>query len=238
MRLLAARLSTGIPTLASRLSENQSYVALGPGPASTGYIKNSEFVVHSKKLDDGSLLQPTPLAKRSLKTMLVREGLSGSSIAAALQRFENAPDNTTVSLSQCLTAVKWSVTGLRPSLDGPLLDPVVAIKCAYEFLALHVGTAIYQETPALNAIRTILRDGSINPKDVEVERLQAQEARPFHGLVFEGNQPYAKVQIRLFGQLALRVHFKHDNLGINIHCLESFDPSNIPVRQAVGAGMN
>jgi hypothetical protein len=29
-----------------------------------------------------------------------------------------------------------------------------------------------------------------------------------------------------------------DNLGINVHCLEDFDPSGIPVRQAFGAAMD
>lgn len=29
-----------------------------------------------------------------------------------------------------------------------------------------------------------------------------------------------------------------DNLGINVHCLEGFEPSGIPVRQAVGAAMS
>ncbi len=28
-----------------------------------------------------------------------------------------------------------------------------------------------------------------------------------------------------------------DHLGINVHCLEGFDPAGIPVRQAVGAAM-
>jgi hypothetical protein len=28
-----------------------------------------------------------------------------------------------------------------------------------------------------------------------------------------------------------------DNFGINVHCLENFDPSSMPYRQAVGAGM-
>ena len=32
---------------------------------------------------------------------------------------------------------------------------------------------------------------------------------PFHGICFEGNDPYAKVQIRLFGWLVFRVHFLH-----------------------------
>ena len=29
-----------------------------------------------------------------------------------------------------------------------------------------------------------------------------------------------------------------DNFGINVYCLENFDPTGIPVRQAVGAAMN
>jgi hypothetical protein len=209
VRLLAARLRANLPKLASRLAERQTYVAVGPGPKSTGYIKNGAFIVRSKKLDDGSLLQPTPLARESLKKMLTREGASASSIEVALQLFDDASENTRVGLPHGIEVVKWSVTGLQPSLEGPLLDPVVALKCAYEFLALHVGTAIYQEMPALSAIRVMLREGRVDSQHAEVERLQAQEASPFHGIVFEGNHPYAKVQIRIFGQLAFRVHFKH-----------------------------
>lgn len=209
VRLLAVRLGTQLPKLASRLSEGQTYTSVGPGPKSTGYIKKGAFVVHSKRLGDGSLLQPTPIAQESLKKMLIRKGASNSSIANALKILEAAPENKRVSLSHGIEVVKWSVTGLHPSLDGPLLDHVVVLKCAYEFLALHVGTGIYQENPALNAIRLLLREGRVDSKHVEVERLQAQEARPFHGIVFEGNRPYAKVQIRLFGQLAFRVHLKH-----------------------------
>lgn len=104
--------------------------------------------------------------------------------------------------------MKWSVEGLQPALDGPLLNPIVALKSAYEFLALHVGTAIYQETPPLSAIRKALREGKVSARHAEVERLHAPDPKPFHGLVFEGNCPYAKVQIRLFGQLAFRIHFK------------------------------
>ena len=40
------------------------------------------------------------------------------------------------------------------------------------------------------------------PNPAEVDRLHAPEAKPFHGIVFEGNSPCAKVQVRLFGKLA------------------------------------
>ena len=42
-----------------------------------------------------------------------------------------------------------------------------------------------------------------------VERFPLKKYEPFHGICFEGNSPYAKVQIRLFGGLAFRVHFLH-----------------------------
>jgi hypothetical protein len=32
---------------------------------------------------------------------------------------------------------------------------------------------------------------------------------PFHGLCFEGNDPYARIQVRLFGRLAFRIHLLH-----------------------------
>ena len=42
-----------------------------------------------------------------------------------------------------------------------------------------------------------------------IERLHAPANKPFHGLCFEGNDPYAKVQVRLFGKLACRIHLNH-----------------------------
>jgi len=225
IRQLATKLRTEMPRLAERLQEGQTYVTVGPGVASKGYIKGSDFVVHATKLPDGSLIQPTPTALLSIEKMLVREGLSQTQVESALRRFKEAPENVKLSLSPGIDIVKWSVTGLRPSLDGPLLNNLVPVKSAYEFLALHVGTAIYQDTPSLTAIRKSLCDGKLDAQHVEVERLRAPDFRPFHGLVFEGNHPHAKVQVRLFGQLAFRVHFKRLSVagprGMYTHDLSS-----------------
>jgi hypothetical protein len=140
--------------------------------------------------------------------MLERDGIEPREIESAVNRFMAAPDDVRVALSPSIEVVKWSVTGLRLCLDGPLLNLLVPAKSAYEFLAMHVGTAIYQESPSLQAIRHALLSGVLEERDLLVERLHAPEAKPFHGLVFEGNAPYAKVQVRIFGKLAFRVHFK------------------------------
>ena len=148
------------------------------------------------------------MAEATIRKMLKQEGLSDQDIYVALERFRDSPDDTRLTLSPGIEVTKWSVSGLRLALDGPMLHELVPVKSAYEFLALHVGTAIYEQTPPLLAIRRALRDEVLDAKYIEVERLHAPEAKPFHGLVFEGNTPYAKVQLRILGKLAFRVHFK------------------------------
>jgi hypothetical protein len=208
IRLLAKKLQADIPGLASNLEEGQKFFTTGPGPSSMGYVKKGQFNISSSKLPDGSLIQDTPLAASTLRKMLKTEGLDPQAIESALSRFVAASDDVLIQLSPGIEVVKWSVAGLKLALDGPMLNLLVPAKSAYEFLALHVGTAIYENTPPLHAIRRALTSGGLNERGILVERLHAPEAKPFHGLVFEGNHPYAKVQVRVFGRLAFRVHFK------------------------------
>lgn len=140
--------------------------------------------------------------------MLKREGLETEAIESAVTRFIAALDDVSLELCPGIEVVKWSVKGLKLSLDGPMLNLLVPAKSAYEFLALHVGAAIYEESPPLLAIRRALKSGILEERAILAERLHAPEAKPFHGLVFEGNTPHAKVQVRIFGKLAFRVHFK------------------------------
>lgn len=213
IRQLVAKLGSQIPKLATELEEGQSFVTVGPGGSSKGRIKNGNFVVHAAKLADGSLIQETHTAAKTIRKLLEREGLTELQVALALQTLANASENVKLSLSPAIDVVKWSGTGIRALLDGPMLNNLIPVKSAYEFLALHVGTAIYQNTPPLTAIRSSLHSGRMDSMHIEVERLQAPDAKAFHGLVFEGNQPYAKVQVRIFGQLAFRVHFKTLSIG-------------------------
>ena len=208
IRLLVNELKLHAPRLTERLEDRQRYLTTGLGPSAKGSIKEGQFRVSSAMLSDGSLIQATPLAEDTIRKMLKQEGLSDQDIDVALGRFRESPDDTRLTLSPGIEVVKWSVSGLRLALDGLMLHELIPVKSAYEFLALHVGTAIYEQTPSLLAIRRALHDEVLDAKHIEVERLHAPEAKPFHGLVFEGNTPYAKVQLRLFGKLAFRVHFK------------------------------
>lgn len=213
IQLLAKKLAGRVPQLASQLLEGQTYVSSGPGGASRGRVKGGEFVVRSEKLSDDSLIQPTPIAAKSIRRMLERDNHDQASVAKALALFELAPENTRVALSETIEVVKWSIESVRPVLDGPLLNLAAPLKTAYEFLALHLNTAIYENVPALAAARQALKGEPIDPTHLLVERLHALEAKPFHGLLLEGSNPYTTVQVRLLGQLAFRVHFKTLSVG-------------------------
>ena len=94
-----------------------------------------------------------------------------------------------------------------------LMDKLVPAKIAFEFLATHVGTSICDDVPQLREVRQALRTSTLRKDVVQVERLYSNEYEPFHGICFEGNDPHAKVQIRLFGWLAFRVNFLHLSIG-------------------------
>lgn len=213
IRLLVRSLRTRIAAVAEKVEAGQRYEVKGEGPPSTALLKNGQLRVRATRLPDGSLIQDTREAATTIENMLRRDGMGEGEITAAIQRFNAAPENARVELSPSVAAVKWSVEKLELSLDGALLNPVVPAKTAYEFLALHLGAGIYERAPCLDAIRAALSTGSIDERQIQVDRLHAPEAKPFHGIVFEGNSPYAKVQVRLFGKLAFRVHFRLLSVG-------------------------
>jgi hypothetical protein len=213
VRLLIEQLTADLPKLSMQLREGQNYFTTGPGPRARGSVKKGSLVIHGAKLQDGSLIQHTPLAEQTIRKLLAREGLSGTEIAEAVARFQAAPEDTRVSLSPNTEVVKWSISAFQPALDGPLMNPLVPVKSAYEYLALHVGSSIYEESEPLEATRRALQTGSIRSDWIRVDRLHAPVAKPFHGLLFEGNRPHAQVQVRLFGKLAFRVHFHRLSVG-------------------------
>jgi hypothetical protein len=213
VRLLANELAAEFPKLSAELAEGQSYHAHSEAGVAAGTVVDGEFSVEPKLNPDGTLVQSTESARRTIDTMLHRQGHDVLFRAEALRRMDEAAENQRVQISDDVSVVKWQISHLTLVLDGPTMNPVVPIKIAYEFLALHLGVAVYEEIPPLAEARRVLRGGSPNSRQIVVERLEAEHPKPFHGIVFEGNSPYSKVQIRLFGKLAFRVHFKQLALG-------------------------
>ena len=165
--------------------------------------------VRSRTAEDGSLIQPTDHARRSVATILRKSGVSETPIAATLRKFDEARENQKVTLALGLEVVKWSIEKIQSDLgNSKLMSPLVPFKIGFEFLACHLGLASYDEAPQMQELRRALREMLEDDPCFEVERFNASEYKPFHGICFEGNSPYARVLIRLFGWLAFRVHFR------------------------------
>ena len=198
--------------LAQKLFEGQSVLIQGPGWQEPGKIRKGEPRVKSRveryAPDITSYIQPADTAVKSEKNMMKEEGIDENSIAKVLRMVDEAPSDRKVTLTPNLEVIKWSYEKITLDLsNNKTMSPLVPLKIAYEFLAWQVSTAIYNEIQALQELRAVLQEATEEDPCFKVERLHAPEYEPFHGICFEGNDPYAQVQIRLFGHLAFRVHF-------------------------------
>ena len=210
----AKNLSQAIPKLSKRLVEGRFHIGYGDlGPLS-GYIRNNEFCIKSQTLNDGSIIQPQDNARKTIAKILQKSGYGKKLIRRALAKHDEAEEGKRVKLALGLEIVKRSIQEIEPDMSKwRLMDKLVPAKIAFEFLAAHVGTAICDDVPQLHEVRQVLLTLKLETDVVQVERLSSNEYLPFHGICFEGNDPHAKVQIRLFGRLAFRVNFLHLSIG-------------------------
>jgi hypothetical protein len=210
----ANKLRNEIPLIAEAVLESQKVIASGPSGENIGYLKGEEFVVKKKKNEnDNSLIQPTSETRKMIKANLEKQGCDPDFVNESLRNFDEAPENTRIKISSGLEVIKWENTHLKLALADPEINSLFPIKIAYEFLAICLVQDIYQDRASLNEIRQILSGGEMDLENISVERLHAPKYLSLHGIIFEGNEPYAKVLIRLFGKLAFRVHFHR--LAIN-----------------------
>ena len=194
------------------LLEGLDVMAHSQGGVSSAKIIKGEARIRSERLADGSLIQPTRTARKSVETMLLRQGTQPGPLEEALRKFDSAPPDRPVEVAPGLVVTNWTVTKVEPDLSGAVLDPLLPLKIAFEFLALHFGAAIYQPLPPLVAIRDSLQGGQLH-ESISITSLRANRDDPIHGILLEGNDPHARVQIRLFGRLAYRVHFRTIAVG-------------------------
>jgi len=207
IRIAVENLAYRFPALATKLRANQTYMAHTKAGTVRGFMRRSGFRAFSKKENDGSLSQPTDEARRTVETILRKSGYGPAPLQEALRLFDDAPDDRRIQIAPGLEMGKWSVKEIQPDLSKPLMDPVVPLKMAYEFLTCHLGTAVYDEAPQIEEVRQVLRGRGEPDLCCRVDRLRADAYEPLHGLCFEGNNPHATVQICLFGWLRYEVHF-------------------------------
>ncbi|HYA41389.1 MAG TPA: hypothetical protein VEF34_08810 [Syntrophobacteraceae bacterium] len=203
-----------MPDLTKRLSLDHPVLVQGPGGQEHGKISGGELRIKSRTAPDGSLIQPTDIARNSVEAILRKSGIGEIPLAEALRKFDKTPDNQRTNLAPGLEVIKWGIDKIDLDLSNSrVMSPIVPLKIGFEFLACHLGPASYDESQQMQEIRTTLREMAEDVSCFEVERLNCSEYKPFHGICFEGNAPYARVQIRLFGWVAFRVHFRRLAVG-------------------------
>ena len=205
VRQLIERLVREQPHLANRLRNRLPYIGRGEQGETPGYMKDGRFVPKEQCLDDGSLIVPEARSLLHVKNIADRDG--AGPLLVTPDQLRDLPSGGSVEAASGISITNWILDSVSPDISGPEIDPIVPAKIAFEFLALHCCSKIYEDPPQLASIRCQLKAGKLSGDEIRVQRLEAQNDRLFHGLVFEGNSPGARVQIRFFGALAFRVEF-------------------------------
>ena len=175
-----------------------------------GFIENDEFQIFPGEQQDGSLLLDD--AQEYFTKRLQREGRATAEIHKAIAKLRSLKENEQAEVSPGYFVTNWSVEDIRPDINkSRKMNPLVPAVIAFEFMALLAEDAIYGKEPLLSELRTVLLRRKQNSRVLNVQRLHASKAGSslFHGIAFEGSDPYASVQIRLLGKLAFRVQFHH-----------------------------
>jgi hypothetical protein len=118
------------PLLASRLLESHPHIAYSDHGSTVGYFKDGDFRVKSKKLEDGSIIQPTGLGRKTLLNLLNKSGYQEVTAQQAVSAFDYAPDNKEWRLPRD-EAVKWRIDRLERLSHPKFMDPLN--KNPYEF---------------------------------------------------------------------------------------------------------
>jgi hypothetical protein len=207
IRLAVANLHAELPaSIYQRIEDGQLWTAQSGSIRTRATYRDGELTPKTFRHIDGSLLVPTKDAPGHVERIATRSGYGAELVRAASAQVTHLPEGKKVEVLPGLAIINWPTDKAGPDLSGDPVDDLVLVKTAFEFLALMSGTAIYKDHSQLNDVRRALK-GSGETAGRSVERLQSPNYAPFHGLCFEGNDPHAKIQIRLFGRLAFRVHF-------------------------------
>jgi hypothetical protein len=203
IRIAAHNLKGDLPDLAKAIESKQAYIVRVPDPGLE--FRTAAGLRARGRAPDGSLLVPAEDAPVVISQMMKRRGSGAQEVAQALSTLARLPVGQRASLGEEIEVVNWDQVSAQMDLSrGPTLSNLVPLKAAYEFASLLIGPAVYDIQP-LDRIRKILFEQDDTAASDLVAFTYAGGYRPFHGLLFEGNAPEARLALRLFGRLAYRV---------------------------------
>lgn len=208
IRLAVEHLKPQIPELAREILDGQPYLSRGDGGVVRGKFKAGTFRVDSLQKEDGSVIQPTPDARKHIAKVLRREGGGDEEVTVVLTRFDAGPENRLFQLAPGLAAIKWRIDRIEPALDGPSLSEQTLLKIAYEFAACHLAEKAYDQSHQLATLRGAVFSPSSAFGAFSIDYLTTRRYAAVHQLALTGQTPHVVVTICLFGWLLFRVHLR------------------------------
>jgi len=148
------------------------------------------------RVSNWSCSATTPVARKTLAAWL-SECHDAAEVDRLLDLFDHAPDDVSVAFDESLTAIKRSHGDPRPAVGGSFIEDGPVLKVAYEFLACHLGEAIYRAE--LDAVRAAILTPPGRAGAYVIEGIRGEKYLTIHGLALQAAMPHVVVQTRLFG---------------------------------------
>jgi hypothetical protein len=164
IRIAVAILRPEIPLIHDRVEDGQQYFAQS-GPARVrGVYQEGAVTPLTSKHNDGSLMVPANDAPGHIERILKKDEHAPEFVQIALKRLVTAPEGQRVELVPDVHIINWPTDIAKHDFSqGIPLDDLVAVKIAYEFLALMSGAAICNSTPQRDEIRCALKRARSSP---------------------------------------------------------------------------
>ncbi|NQT85193.1 HNH endonuclease, partial [bacterium] len=117
IRHLALALRGEIPDLSRAVDMKQPYAADTPHGVLRASMKGDTLRIDPVTHDDGSLLQSTEDAKRTVRSILRKKGASEQHISEALQAVDGWHEDEALVLADGLSGKKWGIESVSPMLE-------------------------------------------------------------------------------------------------------------------------
>lgn len=202
-------LANDLPDLAEAFSEGQSYISrTEDGSLIKAKRRGGEHRIAPHTSEEGTLTQSRDEAREGIEKRLRRDDVADEDIAAALDRFDKAPEGALTEILPGLSVRHGSVEGWNLPFDGGRVSEVFPAAIAFHFLALRIGPAIYSSI--FDPLRKEIQTASTEPREFVVE--SGLSRLGYRGMLLVGTEqtrPHTVIRVQIFGEFMWRVHLPY-----------------------------
>jgi|GEM_PF-1874770 len=204
VRQAAWKLKDDLPKIFDSIEKRQKYTTQSP----IGTVLQAERTnsgIHIRPITDSSeAVLPTVHAVSFMEKKLVQEhGLNSETAKTLASKINETPNGKKVQIYKGLSIVRWDGDKFKPDFTkNTIAEPNAMVLIAYEYLALLLGRAIYDD--AFNGIRNSILNGQ---NLIKVELLLSPKPQAFHLIYPEFEKDRTVISIHLFEYSIAKVIF-------------------------------